>query len=1320
MLHQVRARIRFFLFILTLSLFSSLTLLWLLSGSPVQAAVNCAGSSWSVGNEADLNAAIACYNAKTSRGTYRITLTQDIDLTASTSQIDNATANVKLVVNGNGYTVDGQDISGVRPFDIAIATQVTLQNITITRGNPWQNGGGILNAGRLTVRDSTLSDNSGDLGGGIYNFDNGRVSVIDSTLSDNSADIGGGISTYLGSVTVTDSTLSDNSAEFGGGIYNGESQVTITDSPLSNNSASDDGGGVYNFGRLTVRNSTLSNNSASDDGGGIFNFDKGRVTLKNSTLSNNSAGDDGGGILNFDSGEVAITGSTFNNNSAGDDGGGILNSKNGEVTITGSIFNNNSAKDGGGIFNFDNSSITDNGSTFSDNSATDGAGIFNNAKLNVRNSIFSSNTANKDGGGIFNANNGNVTVTGSTFSANSTIGFGGGINNLGSLIVTSSTFTQNLASNGGGITNSFNGSVSVTGSTLNGNSVSDQGGGIFNNGDTLSVTDSTLSGNSADFQGGGIFNSDSNATVMRSTLSDNSANAGSVPDGGGGSIGNTTTAILALTASIVANSPNGGDCFNSATITDGGYNLVEDNSCGFTGGRDPNLGPLQDNGGATFTHALLAGSPAIDQIPTSAAACTTGTLDQRGLPRANGASQGGTACDIGAFEVQNLREIIVSGNGQEIAAGDPSPSLTDHTDFGQIVVGSSLTRTFTISNTGIAPLTVSSASLTGPHVNDFTLTPPSTTIASNSSTTFTIQFAPPLTGLRVATITLINDDPDENPYTFAIQGTGTAPEMVVLGNGQEIAAGDPNPRLTNHTDFGQIVVGGSLTRTFTISNSGTATLTVSSLSLTGPHASDFSLTPLSSSLIAPNSSSIFTVQFAPTLTSTRIATVTLSNNDSDENSYTFAIQGTGTVPEIAVLGNGQEITAGDPSPTPTDHTDFGQVVVRNHLTHTFTISNRGTASLTVSSVDITGPHASDFRLIPPASSSIAPSSSTTFTVTFAPLLAGPRVATVTLAHDDNNKNPYTFAIQGIGNAPKIVVLGNGQEIVAGDTYPTLIDHTDFGRVAENNSLIRTFTISNSGTSLLSVSSVAITGPHASEFSLTPPTSSSIAPNSSVTFTIQFAPRLIGLHVATVSLVNDDLDENPYTFAIQGNGRAKVLPIYLPLVLGDFVAAPDLVVETVGFSSNNITVVIRNVGNSAVEDPFWVEGYLNPQIVPTGVNQRWREESNSQGGTVWGLTVDNGGLPLAPGESRTLTLNDAYYVANVSDLSQIRGGETYYVQVDAHNNIPGNTTGAIVENHERTGGVYNNIDGPRLLPDSFKATVSTTAVSSSSTVRLPTR
>ncbi|MGI8551158.1 MAG: choice-of-anchor Q domain-containing protein [Dehalococcoidia bacterium] len=280
--------------------------------------------------------------------------------------------------------------------------------------------------------------------------------------------------------------------------------------------------------------------------------------------------------------------------------------------------------------------------------------------------IQNGNAANTHGGGI--NNDGTLTLTNSTLSGNTSAFFGGGISNQGTLTVTNSTLTGNAAnvyssgySNGGGISNF--GTLTVANSTLSGNSASGGlngfGGGIHSDRGTVTLTNSTLSGNTASgtfgaSTGGGISIYGSTLTLTNSTLSGNSASSGY----GGGIATDSSNGTTSLANTIVANSGIGGDC--SGPITDNGYNLDSDNSCGLQPANgsmrdlpntDPKLGPLQNNGGPTLTMALLPGSPAIDAggTPDANPTCIQGT-DQRGpgFPRLiNG------ACDIGAFEVQS-------------------------------------------------------------------------------------------------------------------------------------------------------------------------------------------------------------------------------------------------------------------------------------------------------------------------------------------------------------------------------------------------------------------------------------------------------------------------------------------------------------------------------------------------------------------------------------------------------------------------------------------------------------------------------------------
>jgi hypothetical protein len=148
-------------------------------------------------------------------------------------------------------------------------------------------------------------------------------------------------------------------------------------------------------------------------------------------------------------------------------------------------------------------------------------------------------------------------------------------------------------------------------------------------------------------------------------------------------------------------------------------------------------------------------------------------------------------------------------------------------------------------------------------------------------------------------------------------------------------------------------------------------------------------------------------------------------------------------------------------------------------------------------------------------------------------------------------------------------------------------------------------------------------------------------------------------------------------------------LFLPLVMRNQApvapAAPNLVVEQITVVDDALQVVIKNTGNAAVTESFWVDLYVNPAPVPTAVNQIW--EGLAGYGSVWGVEGDV--LPLDPGEALTLQVGGDYYWPELSRLpDNLAAGTTIYVQVDSANTET--TYGAVFEGHERTGGVYDNI------------------------------
>ena len=244
-----------------------------------------------------------------------IVLTQG-ELLVNTDVTIEANANHPATISGNNNS---------RVFEIASRANVTLMNLTLTGGNGVAinptgtslyngEGGSVLNFGKLTVDNGTVSNSSATYGGGLLSF--GTLTMSNSTVSGNSAGSGGGIFND-GTMTISNSTVSNNSATYlGGGIENGgDSTLTVSNSTLSDNTAGW-GGGIYNYsyGTATVSGSTLSGNSAGY-GGAIYNYNYGTMTVDGSTLSDNTATYSEGAIYNDFFALLYLNNDTFSGNS---------------------------------------------------------------------------------------------------------------------------------------------------------------------------------------------------------------------------------------------------------------------------------------------------------------------------------------------------------------------------------------------------------------------------------------------------------------------------------------------------------------------------------------------------------------------------------------------------------------------------------------------------------------------------------------------------------------------------------------------------------------------------------------------------------------------------------------------------------------------------------------------------------------------------------------------------------------------------------------------------------------------------------------------
>jgi hypothetical protein len=250
---------------------------------------------------------------------------------------------------------------------------------------------------------------------------------------------------------------------------------------------------------------------------------------------------------------------------------------------------------------------------------------------------------------------------------------------------------------GGGIADGFSpgNTLGIENSTISGNSAGDYGGGIANAG-TLTINNSTLSGNFAKFAGGGIVSFATNQPAP--VIINNSTLAGNECPLHGGAIAISRTgsapATLEIGNTILKRGASGQNISSgNGTVTSRGYNISDDDASGLLIGpgdqinTNPMLGPLQDNGGSTFTHSLLPGSPAIDASDPNFT--PPPFFDQRG-PGFDRVVNG--RIDKGSFEVQG-----------PMPTPSPTPTATPTS-----TPTASATPTFTPTATPTATSTVTS------------------------------------------------------------------------------------------------------------------------------------------------------------------------------------------------------------------------------------------------------------------------------------------------------------------------------------------------------------------------------------------------------------------------------------------------------------------------------------------------------------------------------------------------------------------------------------------------------------------------------------
>ena len=373
----------------------------------------------------------------------------------------------------------------------------------------------------------------------------------------------------------------------------------------------------------------------------------------------------------------------------------------------------------------------------------------------------------------------------------------------------------------------------------------------------------------------------------------------------------------------------------------------------------------------------------------------------------------------------------VAAGGSQVDLNFPrghSLALTDSTvDFGTQAVGFTIAKTFTIKNTGSAPLTISGVSVTGGQASNFPVNTAGmlTTVPINGQTTFSVTFTPNSVGAKQATLRVLNNDSDEGSFYVNLAGNGVTPTPdIAVFNGASTAPADERTNNTGTFTFPNTTLGNtSAAQTFTIKNVGTANLTGIAITLAGTNTSDFVLNASGATSLAPNATRTFTVSFKPTADGMRNAIVRIASNDPDENPFLINISGTGVNNPPTITASTFNLRKGG-----SINRQIATVADQQDAWQTLVVTVNGAASATVNGVTVRNLTNSS-GLVRADVTADCNATNASFTLTVRDSAGATASATLTVTVSDN-------VSPSAGTYPNTVVAAGGSTTVTPSTSPS--------------------------------------------------------------------------------------------------------------------------------------------------------------------------------------------------------------------------------------------------------------------------------------------
>jgi hypothetical protein len=423
--------------------------------------------------------------------------------------------------------------------------------------------------------------------------------------------------------------------------------------------------------------------------------------------------------------------------------------------------------------------------------------------------------------------------------------------------------------------------------------------------------------------------------------------------------------------------------------------------------------------------------------------------------------------------------IPLSGTAATAGAITSNPSSLA---FGTVTVGGTQSLSGTVTNSGGSSVTISKAAANGAGFSLTGITVP-LTLNAGQSTTFSVRFAPTVSGSATGNVTITSD--------------ASNPSATVPLSGIGATAGAITSKPTTLA-FGTVTVGGTQLLSGTLTNSGGSSVTISQAAVSG---SGFALSGITVPItLNAGQSTTFAVKFAPTVSGSASGNVTITSTASN--------------PSLSIPLSGIGATAGAITSNPTSLV-FGNVTVGGTQSLSGTLTNSGGSSVAVSQMAVSG---SGFTLSGvTAPFTLNAGQSTTFTVKFAPTVSGSATGNVTLTSNASN---LSLAIPLSGAAVTAGTLGANPGSLA------------FGTITVGGTQSLSAILTNSGGSSVTISQVAVSGRDFTVSGINAPLM--LNAGQSTTFTVKFAPTLSGSATGNVTITSNASNPN-LTIPLSGTG-----------------------------------------------------------------------------------------------------------------------------------------------------------------------------------------